>query len=259
MSPNLSPSFLAVALIFSLALCTAPLSAAQSTPSFPAPDQSPSTSLEKNQSAQARRFRRSLARVYPLLQRYGVWAGAAATLAEGIGIPAPGQTLLIAGAVEAAEGRMNIALLLLLEVAAATVGNSVGYVIGRWGGRFVLNKLKVNPQRQQRLDELFKRHGGLVVLLGRFVDGLRQLNGVLAGIMKMPWWSFTAYNVAGALLWTGAWGLGAYYLGRKIHFIAAFLHHHRGLLFAVSVTALLALLGYLLRSKNTATNNVTSG
>ncbi len=63
----------------------------------------------------------------------GYGAAFAAVMAEGVGIPTPGQTLLIAGAAEAAQGRMNIMLLLFLVTAAATLGNSVGYVIGRWG------------------------------------------------------------------------------------------------------------------------------
>jgi membrane protein DedA with SNARE-associated domain len=235
-------------LLFCLALFAAPLLRTQFGASD-APAQNSTARLERSQSATVRHFRRSLARVQPLLERYGYWAAAAATLLEGMGIPTPGQTLLIAGALEAAERRMNIAFLLLLVTAAAVLGNSIGYVIGRWGGRLVLNKLKVNPQRQQYLDDLFKRRGGLVVLLARFVDGLRQLNGILSGMMKMPWWTFTAYNVAGALLWSGAWGIGTYYLGRRIHFIAGFFHQHRALLFVLSMTALLVLLLYLFRSR----------
>jgi membrane protein DedA with SNARE-associated domain len=206
-----------------------------------APDHRPSRAV--------RRFERSLAEVQPLLARYGYGAAFAAVMAEGMGIPTPGQTLLMAGALEAAKGRMNIALLLFLVTTAATLGNSIGYAIGRWGGRVVLEKLKVNPERQQYLDDLFKRRGGIVILFARFLDGLRQLNGIVAGVMRMPWWTFTAYNVAGALLWTCAWGLGTYYLGRDIHVIAAFFHRHRPLLFALSLTAFAALVVYLLRSR----------
>jgi membrane protein DedA with SNARE-associated domain len=65
----------------------------------------------------------------------------------------------------------------------------------------------------------------------------------------MPWWTFTAYNVAGALLWTCTWGLGTYYLGRDLHVIAAFLHRHSLVLFVLGVTAFVALLVYLLRSR----------
>jgi membrane protein DedA with SNARE-associated domain len=196
-----------------------------------------------------RDFERSLARVQPLLERYGYGAAFAAVMAEGIGIPTPGQTLLMAGALEAAQGRMNIVLLVSLVTTAAALGNSIGYAIGRWGGRMALEKLRVNPQRQQYLDDLFKRRGGLVILLARFLDGLRQLNGIVSGVMRMPWWTFTAYNVAGAVLWTCAWGLGTYYLGRDIHVIAGFFHRHGWLLYVVGVIASVVLMAYLLRSR----------
>ena len=67
--------------------------------------------------------------------------------------------------------------------------------------------------------------------------------------MKSPSWSFTAYNVAGAILWTCAWGLGTYYLGRDVHVVAAFFHRHARLLYWLSATAFVALLVYLLRSR----------
>jgi membrane protein DedA with SNARE-associated domain len=200
-------------------------------------------------SAAVRDFERSLAKVQPLLERYGYGAAFAAVMAEGMGIPTPGQTLLMAGALEAAQGRMNIVLLVFLVTTAAALGNSVGYAIGRWGGRVALEKLKVNPHRQEYLDDLFKRRGGLVILLARFLDGLRQLNGIVSGVMRMPWWTFTAYNVAGAVLWTCAWGLGTYYLGRDIHVIAGFFHRHGWLLYVLGVIALVALVVYLLRFK----------
>ena len=164
---------------------------------------------------------------------------------EGIGVPAPGQTLLIASALEAASGHMNVAVLLVWVTAATILGNSVGYAIGRWGGRWILDKFTFGSQRQHHLDDLFRRRGGLVILVGRFVEGLRQLNGILAGVMKMPWLTFTAYNVAGAVLWTGVWGLGAYYIRRDIRFAGALFHQHHTLLFTVSVIAIFAWFGYL--------------
>jgi membrane protein DedA with SNARE-associated domain len=206
-----------------------------------------SVATEQHQEVAARDFEHSLAKMEPLLKRYGYGAAVLATMAEGMGIPTPGQTLLMASALEAAQGRMNIVWLLILVTTAATLGNSVGYAIGRWGGRMALDKLRVNPHRQQRLDDLFKRRGGLVILSARFLDGLRQLNGIAAGVMRMPWWTFTAYNVAGAILWTCAWGLGAYYFGRDIHVIAGFFHRHRWSLYIVGVITFMALVVYLLR------------
>ena len=241
-------SFVVISLfLFGLRLRGARFSAVDSSPI--GAGRASAAAADHQQSAAVRRFERSLARVQPLLQRYGYGAAFAAVMAEGMGIPTPGQTLLMAGALEAAEGRMSIALLLILVTTAATLGNSIGYAIGRWGGRAALNKLKVNLQRQQYLDDLFKRRGGVVILLARFLDGLRQLNGIVAGVLQMPWWTFTAYNVAGAILWTCSWGLGTYYLGRDIHFIAAFFHRHRPLLLVLGATAFVALLVYLLRTK----------
>jgi membrane protein DedA with SNARE-associated domain len=214
-----------------------------------APVEASAAGAEPQPSAMTRRFENSLAKVQPLLQRYGYGAAFAAVMVEGMGVPTPGQTLLMAGALEAAEGRMNITLLLFIVTAAATLGNSAGYALGRWGGRAALNKLKVNPRRQQHLDDIFQQRGGLVVLLARFLDGLRQLNGIVAGVLQMPWWTFTAYNVAGAMLWTCAWGLGTYFLGRDIHFIAAFFHRHAQWLYVLGLFVLIALVLYLLRSR----------
>lgn len=198
-------------------------------------------------SAAVRRVERSLEHVQPLLERYGYGASVVAVAAEGVGIPLPGQTLLVATSLEAAAGRMNILLVLLFITAAATIGNSIGYAIGRWGGRAALARLKVNQARQHHLEDLFERRGGLVILVARFVDGLRQLNGIVAGALQMPWWTFTAYNVAGAILWTGVWSLGTYYLGRDIRVIADFFHRPRRVLYASSVIAVVALVAYLLR------------
>src|SRR5262249_7004403 len=201
-----------------------------------------------------RSFERSLARVQPLLERYGYAAAFLSVMVEGVGIPTPGQTLLMASSVEAAKGRMNIVVLLFLVTTAATVGNSIGYAIGRWGGRALLVKFRVNPERQQRTEDFFKRRGGIAILFARFLDGLRQLNGIVAGILGMPWWTFTAYNIAGAILWTCSWGLGTYYLGRDIHSIAAFLHRHRHFLFVLGVAALASLIIYLLRYRKPRPN-----
>jgi membrane protein DedA with SNARE-associated domain len=234
------------ALVLFIALISGFCAAARSAEISRAAADEKSTS---QQNGMVRRFERSLRNVQPLLQRYGYGAAFAAVLVEGMGVPTPGQTLLMAAAVEAAEGRMSIGLLLLVVTTAAVFGNSIGYAIGRWGGRAALNKLKVNTQRQQRLDDLFRRRGGVVVLLARFLDGLRQLNGIAAGVLQMPWWTFTAYNIAGAILWTCAWGLGTYFLGRDIHFLAAFFHKHSGWLYAVGVGILALLVFYLLRSR----------
>jgi membrane protein DedA with SNARE-associated domain len=240
---NASRNFLAPILLSFLASSAAAAWATDSPTPVPVAARSDPTASQAKENIAVSHFQHALARVQPYIKRYGYWAATGAVLLEGVGVPTPGQTLLMAGALEAADQRMNLALLLSLVTAGAVLGNSIGYAIGRWAGRVVLKKLNVNPQRQERVETLFEKYG-------RFVDGLRQLNGIVSGMMKMPWGVFTAYNVAGAILWTGAWGVATYYLGRRIHAIAAFFHYHRSLLFILTATLVFALLVYLFRPRS---------
>ena len=191
-----------------------------------------------------------LAKVKPLLDRYGYAAVFVAVMIEGCGIPAPGQTLLMAGSLAAASKQMNMGLLLTVAVAAAILGNTLGYFLGRWGGRAILNKFRVNEQRMERVEKLFSRYGGGVILFARFLDGLRQLNGIVAGILEMPWWHFTFFNVLGAFLWTFFWGLGLFYLDENIYLFHLALQHLGILVPALAVISFILLIIYLLRRRD---------
>jgi membrane protein DedA with SNARE-associated domain len=122
-------------------------------------------------------------------------------------------------------------------------------LIGRKGGRPLLRKLRVNEEREQKLSALFERFGGGFILLARFVDGPRQLNGILAGMLEMRWWVFTLFNVLGALLWVGIWGLGTFYLSEHVHAIDAFLRRINPWAIGIVLVVLLALGVYLFRGR----------
>lgn len=166
-----------------------------------------------------------VARVEPWIDRYGYGAVFGVIGVEGFGIPAPGQTILETAAVAAASGksRLRIELVLLVAVVAASLGNTIGYLIGRAGGRELLTRVRLDPKHLQRVDDAFARYGGLVIVFARFFDGPRQINGIAAGILEMPWWRFTLFNLAGALLWAGLWALGVYYLDLHLDQLVAWL------------------------------------
>jgi membrane protein DedA with SNARE-associated domain len=193
----------------------------------------------------------AVARVQPVFDRYGYLAVFLTILVEGVGIPAPGQTFLIAAALSAAHGKLSLVWVLILACLAAGLGNSLGYLLGRWGGRRLLARFKVRGDRLERLEEKFRRYGGGVVLVARFFDGLRQLNGIVAGMLAMPGKMFMVFNALGAILWTGVWGLGTYFLDKEISPI----HRAFGLIepFVVALTlvGLLALMVYLFRRRRT--------
>lgn len=156
----------------------------------------------------------AVARVEPWLQRYGYGAVFALVGVEGFGIPAPGQTILEAGAAASASpgSRLRIGWLLLVAFLAASLGAMLGYLIGRAGGRPLLRRLQINEHHLDRVETRFQRYGGWVIVFARFFDGPRQLHGIAAGILGMPWGRFLVFNLVGAALWACFWGLLVYYL-----------------------------------------------
>jgi membrane protein DedA with SNARE-associated domain len=189
----------------------------------------------------------AIAKVQPFLDHYGYAAVFLAVMVEGFGMVAPGQTLLIAAALTAARGTLNIAWVLFWACTGAILGNSLGYLIGLKGGRPLLYKIRVNEKRLDRMEGYFSRYGKGLVLIARFFDGLRQLNGIVAGILKMPWGVFTTFNILGAVLWTGFWGLGAFWLDKKIASLHFTFRAVGTWIALVSVLAFLALVVHLLR------------
>ncbi|MFI5683209.1 DedA family protein [Streptomyces sp. NPDC051636] len=161
-----------------------------------------------------------LAHLAPLLGHYGYWAVGAVVFVEDFGVPAPGETILIAAGVYAGAGRLNIVAVAVIAFAAAVLGDNVGYLIGRSGGRAFVHRwgryVFLTPKRFRAAEEFFTRHGGKIVTIARFVEGLRQANGIIAGTTGMPWRRFLAFNALGAALWVGLWATLAYFAGAHI-------------------------------------------
>jgi len=138
---------------------------------------------------------------------------------ESGGVPLPGETALITGAVLASQHRLQIALVIVVAAAAAILGDNAGYLIGRKGGRWLL--LRPGPFARHRArvlevgEPFFARHGAKAVLLGRWILGLRTWASWLAGASHMPWRSFLLWNAAGGISWATTIGLVAYYAGQS--------------------------------------------
>jgi membrane protein DedA with SNARE-associated domain len=140
-------------------------------------------------------------------------------MSESSGIPVPGETALITASLLASRGDLDIAVVIVLAAAAAIVGDNIGYLIGRKGGRWALER----PGRFQRErlrvittgEPFFERHGPKAVFFGRFVLGLRVWASWLAGATHMRWRSFLLWNALGGICWATTVGLIAYFLGRS--------------------------------------------
>ncbi|MET8723500.1 DedA family protein [Streptomyces misionensis] len=161
-----------------------------------------------------------LAHLAPLLAHYGYWAVGAVILVEDFGVPAPGETILLAAGVYAGAGELDVVKVALIAFAAAVVGDNIGYLIGHYGGRAFVHRwgryVFLTPKRFATAEEFFQRHGGKIVTVARFVEGLRQVNGIIAGTSGMRWRRFLVFNALGAALWVGLWTSLAYLTGSHI-------------------------------------------
>jgi membrane protein DedA with SNARE-associated domain len=159
----------------------------------------------------------------PALDNYGYLAVAGLVLLEDFGVPVPGETVLILGAVYAGTGRLNVVLVGLLGFVGAVVGDNIGYAIGHFGGRPLVERygryIFLTPTRVDRATRFFERHGGKIIVIARFVEGLRQANGIIAGITGMHWARFLLSNIIGAALWVAVWTSVGYFSGNNINAI----------------------------------------
>jgi len=154
------------------------------------------------------------------LSHYGLWAILVLVLIEDFGIPVPGETVLIAGAIFAGSGRLNVVAVGVIGFAAAVVGDNIGYTIGRFGGRALVERwgryVFLTPERLHKAEVFFDHQGGKIITVARFIEGLRQANGIIAGLAEMHWLRFLAFNALGAALWVGTWVSVGYFAGQHI-------------------------------------------
>src|SRR6266699_2506273 len=161
-----------------------------------------------------------LAHLAPLLDHYGYLAVGGFITLEDFGVPVPGETILIAAAVYAGAGKLNIAAVGLVAVLAAVAGDNIGYAAGFFGGRTLVLRfgrfVGLTSERLGRAEGFFRRYGGVIVAGARFIEGLRQANGIVAGTIRMPWPRFLIFHTLGAVLWVGAWAAVGYLAGDHI-------------------------------------------
>jgi membrane protein DedA with SNARE-associated domain len=159
--------------------------------------------------------------VTPLISAQGYWIVAGIVGMESMGIPAPGETVLVTAAIYAGTThRLSILLLIFAAALGAIIGDNLGYLIGRRFGYELLlrhgRRIGVDERRLKLGRFLFDRHGGKVVFFGRFMAVLRALAGVLAGAACMDWRRFLAFNAAGGITWATVYGTAAYVFGDRI-------------------------------------------
>ena len=140
-----------------------------------------------------------------LFARYGYAVVFGGVFLENTGLPVPGETALLAGAALAHFGQLSLTKVILVAIAGATLGDNLGFFIGRHGGRRLADRqgwrIGLTPERLADFDRFFQQHGPKTVFAARFITGLRVVGAVLAGGSGMAWPVFLLYNAAGAVVW----------------------------------------------------------
>jgi membrane protein DedA with SNARE-associated domain len=184
----------------------------------------------------------------PTLDQFGYLAVLALVLIEDFGVPVPGETILVLAAVYAGTGRLNIVLVALLGFCGAVIGDNIGFAIGHFGGRRLVERyghyIFLTPERLDKTTRFFDRHGGKIIVVARFVEGLRQANGIIAGTSGMHWARFLVFNAIDAALWVLFWTSVGYFSGSHINTIYSDATRYSTYL-AIAVGALL--LAYIAR------------
>lgn len=158
--------------------------------------------------------------IQPFIRDYGIAAVVIILGLESLGLPLPGETVLIFASILTARGHIALDALILSAWLAAVIGDNIGYLIGKLLGRRLILKhgasIGLNAERFKRAEFVFHRYGALTVAVARFIAGLRQLNGVVAGILGMDWRTFLFFNALGGAIWVLVWVLGVHYLSRYV-------------------------------------------
>jgi membrane protein DedA with SNARE-associated domain len=152
-----------------------------------------------------------------IFAQYGYGAVFVGVMLEGAGIPFPGETMLLAGAVLAHMGRLSLPWVIVAAAGGGLVGDNLGFRIGRLGGRALVvrygSKVGLTASRLAQFDRFFTRHGPRTIFFARFVTGVRVFCAVLAGGSTLPWRVFALYNAAGVIVWSITIGLAGNLLG----------------------------------------------
>jgi membrane protein DedA with SNARE-associated domain len=187
----------------------------------------------------------------PILNNYGYFAVGGLVLVEDFGIPVPGETILIAASLYAGAGRLNVVAVGVIAWICAVLGDNIGFLIGHFGGRRLALKygryVFLTSARLDKAEQFFEHHGGKIIVAARFIEGLRQANGIVAGITGMHWKRFIPFNALGAALWVGLWVSVGYLAGNHITTIYEQITRYSLYVLIALAVAVVALIGWRVR------------
>ncbi|MCF4176623.1 DedA family protein [Vibrio sp. McD22-P3] len=185
----------------------------------------------------------------PLLEQYGYFALIVSIFLEGIGIPMPGQSLMIAASILSSQQVMNLSLVLSISWLSCFLGNTCGYMIGYYFEGWLDKKGYVSGPKMQKLQSMIKRYGPACLVISRFVEGMKQFMPLACGVAKMPRNEFLLGNALATTIWVAVFGLLTHFAFDHLQLFQQFYHQHRAIVWLVSAGLFVALIVALMTRK----------
>lgn len=182
----------------------------------------------------------------PLLEQYGYLALIVSIFLEGIGIPMPGQSLMIAASIISSEHVMNLSLVMIVSWLSCFFGNTCGYLIGYYFEGWLDKKGYISGPKMQKLQSTIQKYGPACLVVSRFVEGMKQFMPLACGIAKMPRKEFLLGNALATTIWVAVFSLLTNFAFEHLSVLSQFYTAHRyvvwssaALLFSLMIFALL--------------------
>lgn len=182
----------------------------------------------------------------PLLEQYGYLALIVSIFLEGIGIPMPGQSLMIAASIISSEHVMNLSLVMIVSWLSCFFGNTCGYLIGYYFEGWLDKKGYISGPKMQKLQSTIQKYGPACLVVSRFVEGMKQFMPLACGIAKMSRKEFLLGNALATTIWVAVFSLLTNFAFEHLSVLSQFYTDHRyvvwssaALLFSLMVFALL--------------------
>ncbi|KIP79554.1 membrane protein [Vibrio harveyi] len=182
----------------------------------------------------------------PLLEQYGYLALIVSIFLEGIGIPMPGQSLMIAASIISSEQVMNLSLVMIVSWLSCFLGNMCGYLIGYYFEGWLDKKGYISGPKMQKLQSTIQKYGPACLVVSRFVEGMKQFMPLACGIAKMPRKEFLLGNALATTIWVAVFSLLTNFAFEHLSVLSQFYTDHRyvvwssaALLFSLMIFALL--------------------
>ncbi|MBA5761130.1 DedA family protein [Vibrio sp. 404] len=178
----------------------------------------------------------------PVLDQYGYVALVISIFFEGIGVPMPGQSLMIAASILAARGSMNLSMVMLASWLACFIGNTCGYLLGYYFESWLDKKGYISGTKMQKLQNAIQKYGPACLVVSRFIEGMKQFMPLACGIAKMPKREFLLGNALATTIWVAVFSLLSNYAFAHLHQLSTFYTEHQMGVWLVAASLFLGLL-----------------